>query len=569
MRRPALGTACALLGYAAISCGYFGWRLLPHPGRYLVGTTGWLDPQAAVWCFAWWPHAILSGTNPFHSGAIFAPVGTNLVWANAIPGLAVPLAPVTLLFGPSVSYNVAAVLLPPLSAWTTFLLLRYATQSTWAAFVGGYLFGFSSFVLAHQLGGHVSLTAAFLVPLIALVLLRYLSAEIGGARLGWLLALMLGVQAYISIEVASTAAIMLILGVGLAFLAAPERRARLRASLVPLALGGLGAGVLALPLLYFALAGAAARVSHDYSSYSADLLNLVVPTTVTGLGGHHFAYLSDYFPGDTNERDSYLGWPSILIVGLLLLRRPWSVAVRVLVAFFVAATFLSLGPKLVVDGHRVIELPTALLFDLPLLQNIIPSRIALYSTLAVAALVALWIASPRADRWGMRYLLPLFAVAALVPPFWSSTFVQNPPRLAFFTSDLYKRCFPRGETLLIFPFAASGSSELWQAEDGLYFNVIGGSLGQTPARYREDPIMNGLDTNIDDVFPTAKQLVALVRRWHVDRVIAVPTMPPLVPLTTKVIGPPYPSLRTMRAFGPVEHIGGALVAPACGQPALG
>ena len=26
-----------LLGYAAISFGYFGWRLLPHPGRVVAG----------------------------------------------------------------------------------------------------------------------------------------------------------------------------------------------------------------------------------------------------------------------------------------------------------------------------------------------------------------------------------------------------------------------------------------------------------------------------------------------------------------------------------------------------
>ena len=36
--------AAVLAGYAAISFGYFGWRLLPHPGR-VVGTPGFREPE--------------------------------------------------------------------------------------------------------------------------------------------------------------------------------------------------------------------------------------------------------------------------------------------------------------------------------------------------------------------------------------------------------------------------------------------------------------------------------------------------------------------------------------------
>jgi hypothetical protein len=40
-----------LLGYGAISFAYFGARLLPHPGRALLGSGQ--DPQIFVWSFAW------------------------------------------------------------------------------------------------------------------------------------------------------------------------------------------------------------------------------------------------------------------------------------------------------------------------------------------------------------------------------------------------------------------------------------------------------------------------------------------------------------------------------------
>ena len=70
------------------------------------------DPEIFVWSFAWWQHALATGQNPFVSHAVYAPDGINLAWATSVPGLAIPFAPLTWLFGPVASYNVAALLLP-------------------------------------------------------------------------------------------------------------------------------------------------------------------------------------------------------------------------------------------------------------------------------------------------------------------------------------------------------------------------------------------------------------------------------------------------------------------------
>ncbi len=261
MLRGRTPTICALFGYTAVSVAYFGWRLLPHPGRLLVGASGSEDPQKYVWWFAWWPHAILNWTNPFYSHALFAPRGINLAWTTSVPGLAVAFSPLTLLFGPSLSYNVAALLLPAISAWAAFLLLRYVTRSTWAALVGGYLYGFSSYAVAHQLGGHLCFTASFPAPLIALVLLRHLRDELSSRGLAWRLGVLLALQAYISTEVAATLtlAVGLALVLGLAFV--PDVRPRLLPSLTPIVGGYALAGFLAAPLLYYALAQPRAHVT--------------------------------------------------------------------------------------------------------------------------------------------------------------------------------------------------------------------------------------------------------------------------------------------------------------------
>ena len=167
---------------------------------------------------------------------------------TSVPAVAVAFSPVTLLFGPSVAYNVAALLLPTLAAWTAFLLCRYVTRSTWASIVGGYLYGFSSFVLGHQLGGHLNLTATFVIPLAALAVLRYMRGDIGGGGLLWRLSAILAFEAYTSTELSLTLALMAAAAFVLAFAILPASRARLVSALPWVAGSYAIAAVLAAPL---------------------------------------------------------------------------------------------------------------------------------------------------------------------------------------------------------------------------------------------------------------------------------------------------------------------------------
>src|SRR5262249_40410324 len=136
-----------------------------------------------VWSFAWWPHAIVHGENPFFTHAIFVPGGYNLTWATSVPGLALAFAPLTWALGPVASFDFAAMAMPALDAFAAFLLCRHITSSTSASLAGGYLFGFSSYVLAGTLD-HIHTTAVFLVPLAALLVLRFLEGELDGRGFG-------------------------------------------------------------------------------------------------------------------------------------------------------------------------------------------------------------------------------------------------------------------------------------------------------------------------------------------------------------------------------------------------
>jgi hypothetical protein len=194
----------ALVGYGAVSFLFFGLRLLLESGRQYIGQVD--DPQIPIWSFAWWPHAILHGENPFYTHAIWAPDGINLTWTNANAGPAILFTPLTWAVGPVASYNVAAVLAPAVSAWAAFLLCRHLTNAVWPSLVGGYIFGFSSYVLGHM-AGELQLTAIFAIPLIALVTVRYVEGALNGRGLTLRLGILLAVQLLFGLELAFTASL--------------------------------------------------------------------------------------------------------------------------------------------------------------------------------------------------------------------------------------------------------------------------------------------------------------------------------------------------------------------------
>src|ERR1019366_5492254 len=88
------------------------------------------------------------------------------------------------------------------------------------------------------------------------------------------------------------------------------------------------------------------------------------------------------------------------------------------------------------------------------------------------------------------YILPVLAVAALVPAFWRADFIQEPERWPFFSDGLYRGCGAKNETLAVFPFGRWGDSLLWQAETNFWFRIAEGNLGRSdnyPSNFVADP----------------------------------------------------------------------------------
>ncbi len=495
--------------YAVLSLALFGVHIIRHLDSRIVASDP-IDSSQFMWFFAWWPHALLHGLNPFVTHVMFVPDGFNLTWSTAMPGPSLLLAPITLAFGPAVTWNIIQLASPALSAWTAFLLCRHVTSRTAPSLVGGYIFGFSPYMLTHLTGGPY-LALVPLLPLFVLLVLRRLEGSIGSrAFVAWTAVAMIA-QFSISSEVLATATLFGAIALALAFALLPERRTAL-VDVVKLLIGALAVTVVVVSpyLLYF-------EFGHHYppgaTFFSADLTSFVIPPSLVALSHHHGA------PAIGSSTESYLGVPLLLLIGWFIWQGRRSRVTWVIAGSLLIAVIFALGATLFVHGHKTgIHGPWWLLKHLPVLRYAIPVRFAVFYVLPAALMVALLL-----SRWSLRqpagvaaWVLAAVAIAFIVPNVGSSSFdtrIADPP---FFASGAYKAYLHPSDNVLTIP--AWGPNERWQANTGFRFNLSDGYAGNPfPPSFTRYPAWN--------MFLTGRltpDYAAQLRRYvHDKRVTAV------------------------------------------------
>ena len=170
------------------------------PGSRSVCGCG--DAARFLWYLEWPAFALTHGHSPFFSAWLNHPTGVNLLDDTSVLGLGVPLIPVTLLFGPVASMNVALLLAPACSALAMFVLLRRLVRRAAIALVLGAAYGFSTFVLDPSAIGQLNLAFIALPPLMVLVIDDVLRHHTWSARrAGIALGLLVAWQFFISPEI--------------------------------------------------------------------------------------------------------------------------------------------------------------------------------------------------------------------------------------------------------------------------------------------------------------------------------------------------------------------------------
>lgn len=450
-----------------------------------------VDPPQLMWLLAWWPHALAHGLDPFFTDAIWAPAGVNLTWTTCMPLLSLPAAPLVTAMGPVLTYNLACPLALALAAWCALALCRYVTGEYWPSLVGGYIFGFSAYMLGQALA-HLDLLLVFPIPLFAWLLIRGFRVDISQRALVVGLVVVLLAQFLLFVELFAT----MTLFAAIAFIVmlacgSPAQKTRAVALLPTVAFGYLIALTLLSPYLYSMVAlGYEPGAPHPPLLYSTDLLNLLVPTSTMELGrAAVFQALSGRFLGFISEAGGYLGIPLILVAALFAHAHWHERWARVLIIILIVAVVLSMGPFLVVAGRPVFALPGLALGIVPLIGKALPARLMVYAFLALALITALWL-SDSAVSPSLRIAAALVVIASMLPNlsvgFWTS--ILDVP-LFFREPALYTKYVTRGEIVVVLPYGPNGDSMAWQLANGWYFRMAGGYAGSPPLAFRRWPIV--------------------------------------------------------------------------------
>jgi hypothetical protein len=96
------------------------------------------DAGSYVWGFWWIAHQVEHLGNPWFTSYEAAPVGVRLGVHTLMPLPGLLLMPVTVIFGPGVSYNLLAAVVPGLLAYVTYRLARLWLSSRLAAIAAGW-----------------------------------------------------------------------------------------------------------------------------------------------------------------------------------------------------------------------------------------------------------------------------------------------------------------------------------------------------------------------------------------------------------------------------------------------
>jgi hypothetical protein len=511
------GLLAAILVFTALSMVYFGGALTDPVHR--CACWAGVDPETYMWFLSWWPHAILHGHNPFETTSLFAPDHVNLGALILLPGAATVLAPITLLFGPLVSYNLLVVAEPIVAATFAFMLCRYLTGRVLPSLAGGYVFGFSPYVLGHMMG-HPDLLMIFPLPAIVHVALRRFDGRISHRRATVYLVLLLGWLYVSSPELTLTFVLVGALTLALGFGLAGERRSDVIEVVRVIAMAGGITIVLLSVFIYYALTGEVTTpFFNGFPDYGADGLGWVIPTAIVRLGRAWFRHVSGQFVGGISENGVYVGVPLALIVARYGITRWNAVTTRILLIILGVLIVLATGAHLHIAGLITLPMPWGWIRHLPLLSRAIPLRLGAYVFLIVALMLALWLAQPRSGAWQRgKWAVALIGLALLFPNLGQGWWSSRPPNPSFFTSETYRHYLTRDETALVLPWGTRSDEMLWQAETGFWYRQTGAYLGALlPLDYQRDPLLAPF--NGSNVPPSASEVRGFLTGRHVGAVI--------------------------------------------------
>ncbi|MEU7221252.1 glycosyl transferase [Nocardia iowensis] len=473
--------------------GYLALATLVLSGQWRNTQSGYLiksgqDQTMWEWFFAVTAHSVANLQNPLGTNLQNFPAGVNMMANTAMFGVGVPFTPITLLFGPTVTFVLVLTLGLASTAFGWYWLFsRELVESRLAAVIGGLFCGFAPAMISHA-NAHPNFVVLVLLPIIAGQLIRMARhAGVTGPerpRRRVRDAVALGLLVALQIALGEEPLLIFALAFGLFavvyFLHAPRLGLRVLRGITPTV---LLAAVITIMLteipLWWQFFGPQSYRSIDHGPMGNDL-KAIVQFPSESLGGMFSP--GQYVAINETEQNAYFGWPLLLLVvatvALLWRDRVVRAAGVVITVFGV----LSLGAVAMFGKQRTgIELPWRWAEHVPLLSTVLETRLTMAAIPAIAVILAL--ATDRAVRWWRESPMdwrPLawfgtlaFALLPLVPTILPVT--ERAPTPEFFADGTVRDYVSGGSVVLVPPPRPADARALrWQADAGFEFPLAGG-----------------------------------------------------------------------------------------------
>ncbi|GAA5141974.1 glycosyl transferase [Nocardioides marinquilinus] len=430
--------------------------------------------------------------NPFETDLQNYPYGVNLAANAAMPGLNIPLAPLTWVFGATLTWAIVltAGLAGTASGWY-WVFSRHLVPNRTAAAIGGGFAAFAPAMISHA-NAHPNFVVLFVLPFIALKTIQ-VARGARPVRDGVVLGLLVAWQITLGEEALAIFAMTFVLFAAVWLVAhRHEARAMVRPAATGLGVGAAVCLVIVGFMLYWQFFGPQSFHSLLHGPSGNDVWALTRFATQSVAGAPEAAAAVSL---NRTEENAFFGWPLIALVVMLTVWLWRDVTARALAVAAIVMSVLSLGSVITKD-----RLPTdwpspwALFDTLPLLDSILESRLAMGAVPLVGGLLAIathrvWVAS---SGWGLApaaaddaadadadpralpvRLLWAGALAAVLLPIAPKPLltVERPPVPEFFAGDQWREYVDPGGVVVTAPLPSTGETEplRWQVATDLQF----------------------------------------------------------------------------------------------------
>jgi len=363
---------------------------------YVIGNGG--DTYQVI-NFMWWSKKSLLNPNLsfYNDTYLYYPTGASLAFSDVVPFYLIVSAPLEIVFGRIITYNILILSSLILSAFGAYLLVEYLTKDKRASFVAGIIFSFCPAHLMHALG-HLSISSIQWLPFFVLYFLK--TMKDGNKKDAVLASVFLSIASLCTWY--NALYLLLFVGFYIVFNLFDDKEKILDRKVIKnLTLIGVLSFLLVLPFAYpmlIEMGKSTYMVPSPNESvfYSADLMGFFIPSALHPLFGKYVSQFYQNFTGNIVENTTYVGYTVMFLVAYYILKcrkklgeaRFWILSS----AFFF---ILSLGPILHINGRThftvfdvTVPLPYSILYYLPVIQIMrVPSRLVFMLMLSLAVLI--------------------------------------------------------------------------------------------------------------------------------------------------------------------------------------